>query len=70
MTVALTVSVILFGVAAYFRLPVSDLPAIDYPVIQVQVSYPGAHARDDGEQRCYAARAPVHADSRPRTGDL
>ncbi len=42
MTVALTVSVILFGVAAYFRLPVSDLPAIDYPVIQVQVSYPGA----------------------------
>src|SRR5206468_5176359 len=42
MTVALTVSVILFGVLAYFRLPVSDLPAIDYPVIQVQVSYPGA----------------------------
>ena len=42
MTVALTVSVVLFGVAAYFRLPVSDLPAIDYPVIQVQVSYPGA----------------------------
>jgi len=42
MTVALTVSVILFGVAAYLRLPVSDLPAIDYPVIQVQVSYPGA----------------------------
>ena len=42
MTVALTASVILFGVFAYFRLPVSDLPAIDYPVIQVQVSYPGA----------------------------
>jgi HAE1 family hydrophobic/amphiphilic exporter-1 len=42
MTVALTVSVILFGVLAYFQLPVSDLPAIDYPVIQVQVNYPGA----------------------------
>jgi len=42
MTVALTVSVLLFGVFAYFRLPVSDLPAIDYPVIQVQVNYPGA----------------------------
>src|SRR5579863_7414392 len=42
MTVALTVSVILFGVGAYLRLPVSDLPAIDYPVIQVQVNYPGA----------------------------
>src|SRR6516164_5709721 len=42
MTVALTISVILFGVFAYTRLPVSDLPAIDYPVIQVQVNYPGA----------------------------
>jgi hydrophobic/amphiphilic exporter-1 (mainly G- bacteria), HAE1 family len=42
MTVALTVSAILFGIFAYLRLPVSDLPAIDYPVIQVQVSYPGA----------------------------
>jgi HAE1 family hydrophobic/amphiphilic exporter-1 len=42
MTIALTVSVILFGLFAYFRLPVSDLPAIDYPVIQVQVNYPGA----------------------------
>src|SRR6202023_403895 len=42
MTVVLTVSVILFGVFAYFHLPVSDLPAVDYPVIQVQVNYPGA----------------------------
>ena len=42
MTVALSVSVILFGVLAYLELPVSDLPAIDYPVIQVQVNYPGA----------------------------
>src|SRR6202043_100639 len=42
MTVALTVSVILFGILAYFRLPVSDLPNVDYPVIQVQVAYPGA----------------------------
>jgi len=42
MTAVLTVSVILFGVLSYFRLPVNDLPAVDYPVIQVQVSYPGA----------------------------
>ncbi len=42
MTIALTVSVILFGVSAYLRLAVSDLPAVDYPVIQVQVNYPGA----------------------------
>src|SRR5579864_3878076 len=42
MTVVLTASVILFGVLAYFSLPVNDLPAVDYPVIQVSVNYPGA----------------------------
>lgn len=42
MTVVLTVSAILFGVLAYFQLPVNDLPAVDYPVIQVTVGYPGA----------------------------
>ena len=42
MTAVLTVSAILFGVLAYRSLPVNDLPAVDYPVIQVQVNYPGA----------------------------
>src|SRR3954468_11068728 len=42
MTVVLTVSAILFGVLCYFRLPVDELPAVDYPVIQVNVGYPGA----------------------------
>ena len=42
MTAVLTVSVILFGILSYLRLPVNDLPAVDYPVIQVQASYPGA----------------------------
>ncbi|HLN88122.1 MAG TPA: efflux RND transporter permease subunit, partial [Candidatus Limnocylindrales bacterium] len=42
MTAVLTVSVMLFGVLSYLRLPVNDLPAVDYPVIQVQVDYPGA----------------------------
>ena len=42
MTTVLTVSVILFGILSYLRLPVNDLPAVDYPVIQVQVNYPGA----------------------------
>ena len=42
MTAVLTVSVILFGVLSYLRLPVNDLPAVDYPVIQVQADYPGA----------------------------
>ena len=42
MTAVLTVSAILFGLLAYFNLPVNDLPAVDYPVIQVNVNYPGA----------------------------
>ena len=42
MTAVLTLSVILFGVLSYFKLPVNDLPAVDYPVIQVQAFYPGA----------------------------
>ena len=42
MTAVLTLSVILFGVMAYFQLPVNDLPAVDYPVIQVTCGYPGA----------------------------
>ena len=42
MTAVLTLSAILFGVLCYFQLPVNDLPTVDYPVIQVDVSYPGA----------------------------
>jgi HAE1 family hydrophobic/amphiphilic exporter-1 len=42
MTVVLTVSAVLFGLVAYTQLPVNDLPAVDYPVIQVTCAYPGA----------------------------
>ena len=42
MTVLLTLSVIVAGMATYGKLAVNDLPAVDYPVIQVTCSYPGA----------------------------
>ena len=42
MTVLLTLSVIVAGIATYGKLAVNDLPAVDYPVIQVTCSYPGA----------------------------
>jgi HAE1 family hydrophobic/amphiphilic exporter-1 len=42
MTVLIMVSALLFGIACYDQLPVNDLPAVDYPVIQVSVAYPGA----------------------------
>src|SRR5207253_10961514 len=42
LAVVLTVSAVLFGVICYLQLPVSGLPTVDYPVIQVDVDYPGA----------------------------
>ncbi|HSI85574.1 MAG: efflux RND transporter permease subunit [Candidatus Methylacidiphilales bacterium] len=42
MTVLLTASAIVFGLMCYERLPVNDLPQTDFPVIQVNVGYPGA----------------------------
>ncbi len=42
MTVLLSVAAAFFGVFAYLQMPVNDLPGVDYPVIQVSVSYPGA----------------------------
>src|SRR5438128_4440899 len=43
MTVLLTLSVVVAGIATYGKLAVNDLPAVDYPVIQVTCSYPGAN---------------------------
>ena len=42
MTLLLTITVTAFGIQIFKQLPVNDLPAVDYPVIQVNVSYPGA----------------------------
>jgi HAE1 family hydrophobic/amphiphilic exporter-1 len=42
MTALLTLSIIVFGVNAYRSLPVDSLPIVDYPVITVNVNYPGA----------------------------
>ena len=42
MTTLVTAAVTAFGIAAYFSLPISDLPSVDYPVITINVAYPGA----------------------------
>ena len=42
MTVLVMVVILIFGTAAYFKLPISDMPVVDYPVILVTVAYPGA----------------------------
>src|SRR5881296_1790122 len=43
MTVLLTLSAVVAGLATYGKLAVNDLPAVDYPVINVTCSYPGAN---------------------------
>jgi HAE1 family hydrophobic/amphiphilic exporter-1 len=42
MTTLLTSALCVFGVMAYRLLPVSDLPNVDFPTIQVSASLPGA----------------------------
>ena len=42
MTTLLMLSILLFGLMAYQRLPVSDLPNVDFPTIQVSARVPGA----------------------------
>jgi len=41
-TTLLTVAVLLAGGVAYTQLPISALPQVDYPTIQVLTFYPGA----------------------------
>lgn len=42
MTSLCMICLIMMGIMAYRRLPVSDMPDVDYPTINVKVSYPGA----------------------------
>jgi HAE1 family hydrophobic/amphiphilic exporter-1 len=42
MTALVMIGIIIFGIQGYRALPVSDLPNIDYPTLQVQANLPGA----------------------------
>ena len=42
MTALVMIGIILFGIAGYRALPVSDLPNVDFPTIQVSANLPGA----------------------------
>jgi multidrug efflux pump len=41
-TALLMAAIMLVGIVAYFQLPVSALPQVDYPTIQILTFYPGA----------------------------
>src|ERR1700734_1615587 len=42
-TTLLMAAILIFGLLSYFSLPVSNLPAVEYPTIQVSASLPGAN---------------------------
>ncbi|ADR19236.1 efflux RND transporter permease subunit [Calditerrivibrio nitroreducens] len=41
-TILISLSIIIFGLFAYFKLPVNDLPSVDFPTIEVSATLPGA----------------------------
>ena len=58
MTTLLTVGVVLIGLMGYFSLPVSDLPNVDFPTIQVTGILPGANP----ETMAFAVATPLERE--------
>ena len=69
-TTLLMAAVLLAGGFAYRFLPVSALPQVDYPTIQVVTFYPGASPRRDGVVGHRPARAAVRSDAGAQPDDL
>ena len=67
-TTLLLVALTLAGGIAYTLLPVSALPEVDFPTINVQRQPAGRESRGDGGVGRHAAREAVHAHRR-RHGD-
>lgn len=42
MTTLVMATVLFFGIISYKALPVSDLPSVEYPTLQISATYPGA----------------------------
>ncbi len=54
-TTLVMLALVFFGVVSYFELPVSEMPAIDFPTIQVTANLPGA----DPETMASAVATPL-----------
>ena len=63
-TSLLMVAILLVGIVAYRFLPLSALPEVDYPTIQVQTFYPGASP----DVMTSSVTAPLEAPVRPDAG--
>ena len=69
-TSLLMVGILLVGGVAYKQLPVSALPEVDYPTIQVITFYPGASPDVMASCGDGAARTAVRAGARPAADDV
>ncbi|MBI3211489.1 MAG: efflux RND transporter permease subunit [Simkania negevensis] len=49
MTTLVMIAILFFGIVGYYALPVSDLPNVEFPTIQVSTSYPGANPQTIAE---------------------
>ena len=67
-TSLLMVGIMLVGLVAYKQLPVSALPEVDYPTIQVVTFYPGASpdVMASAVTAMIGVRVPLRAASAPR----
>jgi multidrug efflux pump len=63
-TTLLMAAILIVGIVAYRFLPLSALPEVDYPTIQVQTFYPGREPGRDDLVGHGAARAPARPDAR------
>ena len=62
--------VLLMGVLGYYLLPISALPPVDFPTIQVTAQYPGRQSGRDGVLRHHAAGTAVRPDQRAGADDF
>ena len=69
-TTLLTVAIAMAGGVAYSLLPVSPLPQVDFPTINVQASTARRKSRDHGVLGGDAARAPVRPHRGSHRDDL
>ena len=69
-TTLLTIALALAGIIAFRLLPVSPLPQVEFPTIQVQAGLARRKSGDDGVVGGDAARAPVRPHRRSDGADL
>ena len=69
-TSLLMAAILLAGAVGYQQLPVSALPEVDYPIIQVLTFYPGGGTGGDGLVGDRAAGAAVRPDAGAEADDL